>query len=80
MREDEDGCRHSREPAMAEAIRAGGRMVAACGYGHLLGLAWHLGSDAMYLVASPVRPEDGGGDPLWSQPIAFAAKLPKLVP
>ncbi|HSD12630.1 MAG TPA: hypothetical protein VLC10_03660 [Patescibacteria group bacterium] len=79
MRGDEDGYRHSREPAMAEAIRDGGRMVAVCGYGHLLGLAWRLGSDAAYLVASPVRPEDGG-DPMWSEPIAFAAKLPKLVP
>jgi len=78
VQETADGYLDSREPAMAEAIRSQGPMIAVCGYGHLRGLHAQLGPTATYVVASAVRLEDTDGHPMWAEPIAFAATLPRL--
>lgn len=77
-RETAEGYLDSREPAMADAIRAHGPMIAVCGYGHLRGLSALLGGDAAYVVASAVRVDAAKGDAMWETPVAFAATLPLL--
>lgn len=78
MRETAEGYIDSREPAMADAIRAHGPMIAVCGYGHLRGLSALLGDDAAFVTASAVRRDDACGNPMWEAPTAFAATLPQL--
>lgn len=76
--ETAEGYIHSREPAMADVIRTRGPMIAICGYGHLRGLSALLGRDAEFVLASDARADDAKGDPMWGEPIAFAATLPVL--
>lgn len=78
LREDECGYIHSREPAMAEAIRGRGPMIAVIGYGHLSGLNRLLGGDCMMVASSKVIPAESGLAPFWIKPIRFAATLPRL--
>lgn len=77
-RETAEGYLDSREPAMADAIRTHGPMIAVCGYGHLRGLSVLLGDDAAFVTASVVSRDDAHGDAMWEAPIAFAATLPRL--
>lgn len=79
LSEDEYGYITSREPAMAEAIRARGPMLAVVGYGHLLGLHRLLGESCAMLMTCPANPAIVKVQPFWAEPIRFAATLPRLI-
>lgn len=75
--ETAEGYLDSREPAMADAIGAGGPMIAVCGYGHLAGLC-ALGIDAIVTISCDPRESDVSAA-FWKDRIRFAKTVPRLV-
>lgn len=76
--DDEYGYITSREPAMAEMIRAHGPMVAVVGVGHLLGLHRLLGDTCIMVTCRELDLAGPLMDTFWAEPIRFAATLPRL--
>lgn len=66
----------SREPAMADAIRQNGPMIAVCGYGHMMGLHSLLGDECVYTMCTKAKIEDAGEQEFWLERIRFAMQLP----